>query len=929
MLFPDCDMRAWEICDSSVVLANADNFYSKQQTDELLDSVSGMSPDEVQTMINRSLHSKADKTYVDEQDSSLSNDIRAINAQLTQIYKKSDVNNLLDRKQNVLIAGSGITISGDVISSTGGGGDVTSGQVQSMIDHSISGKVDTSTFNTYSASTNVAINNKQDTLIAGDNITIVNNVISSTASGDVTSAQVETMIATSISGKADTTAVTQDIATATADMATQTWVQNQGYLTEHQSLSAYSTTDEMNQAISSATDDMATETWVGNQGYITGVDLSNYATLQDIPTSNSALTNDAGYITSAALNGYATEQWVQNQGYLTEHQSLSAYSTTVEVNNAIDAAVSGKADSTAVTQDIAAATDDMATETWVQNQGYLTEHQSLSAYSTTQEMNDAITAATDDMATETWVNQQGFLTEHQSLSAYSTTAEMNEAISASTSGKADTTAVTQDIATATADMATKTWVGEQGYLTEHQSLSAYSTTVEMDNAIDSAVSGKADSTAVTQDIAAATDDMATRTWVGEQGYLTEHQSLSAYSTTVEMNNAIDSAVSGKQDTLISGTNIKTINNVSILGSGNVDIQGSGNPTVEVTQAEYDALVSAGTVSADTFYIITDATAGDLSNYYTKSETSGATQISTALNAKADTATTYTKTEVDTALGGKQATLVSGTNIKTINNESILGSGNITIQGGGGGGKAISAGTNISVTTGETADTINCTLPISAGTGTNSLAFGYADASLQQYIPKASGEFSLAGGVGCSALTSSSVALGYLNKAAGGISAYGNFAQGYGTTASGNRCHSEGLGTSSTADASHSEGNNTTASGNYSHSEGEEVKATNVAEHSQGRYNVSNKANNTWGDSGNTLFSVGNGTADNARHNAFEIRQNGDIYCSDGTNDVKLQDTITATAANTTALGGLKLVKLTQQEYDALISKDSNTLYVIV
>lgn len=35
--------------------------------------------------------------------------------------------------------------------------------------------------------------------------------------------------------------------------------------------------------------------------------------------------------------------------------------------------------------------------------------------------------------------------------------------------------------------------------------------------------------------------------------------------------------------------------------------------------------------------------------------------------------------------GKQDLLVSGTNIKTINNESILGSGNITISGGSGGG----------------------------------------------------------------------------------------------------------------------------------------------------------------------------------------------------------------------------------------------------
>lgn len=36
----------------------------------------------------------------------------------------------------------------------------------------------------------------------------------------------------------------------------------------------------------------------------------------------------------------------------------------------------------------------------------------------------------------------------------------------------------------------------------------------------------------------------------------------------------------------------------------------------------------------------------------------------------------------------QETLVSGTNIKTINNQSILGSGNITIQGGGGSGETV-------------------------------------------------------------------------------------------------------------------------------------------------------------------------------------------------------------------------------------------------
>lgn len=42
---------------------------------------------------------------------------------------------------------------------------------------------------------------------------------------------------------------------------------------------------------------------------------------------------------------------------------------------------------------------------------------------------------------------------------------------------------------------------------------------------------------------------------------------------------------------------------------------------------------------------------------------------------------YNKGEVDAALATKQATLVSGTNIKTINNESLLGGGNIEIAAG--------------------------------------------------------------------------------------------------------------------------------------------------------------------------------------------------------------------------------------------------------
>lgn len=48
-----------------------------------------------------------------------------------------------------------------------------------------------------------------------------------------------------------------------------------------------------------------------------------------------------------------------------------------------------------------------------------------------------------------------------------------------------------------------------------------------------------------------------------------------------------------------------------------------------------------------------------------------------------TGLTYLWGKIKSALSGKQDTLVSGTNIKTINNESIIGSGNLTISGSNG------------------------------------------------------------------------------------------------------------------------------------------------------------------------------------------------------------------------------------------------------
>lgn len=340
-----------------------------------------------------------------------------------------------------------------------------------------------------------------------------------------------------------------------------------------------------------------------------------------------------------------------------------------------------------------------------------------------------------------------------------------------------------------------------------------------------------------------------------------------------------------------------INKIRLSGT-TYDLQDkNAAKTVELTQEQYDGLAVK---EQNTFYIITDATAGDLSNYYTKQETDNV---------------------ITAATSTKQDTLVSGTNIKTINNESLLGEGNIDIQGGGG-GKAVNAGTNISITTGETADTINCTLPISDGTGEGSIIVGDSECT-------ANGVYAISLGHSSDADGNYSFCHGSNSSAAGQFS----FAFGDNCNVNYNNNYTFILG------------NQNSSTKSFQFSYGSFLRPKNELEISFGTNNNSSSANTPFGDSGNTMFSIGNGydySSTHNFHNAFEVRQNGDIYVPN-TDDtsvtgdyayslypmVRLQDTITATAANTAALGGLKLVKMTQSEYDALQTKDANTLFIIV
>ena len=200
-------------------------------------------------------------------------------------------------------------------------------------------------------------------------------------------------------------------------------------------------------------------------------------------------------------------------------------------------------------------------------------------------------------------------------------------------------------------------------------------------------------------------------------------------------------------------------------------------------------------------------------------------------------------------------------------------------------------------------------------GSNSTASG--DLSVAEGgSTTASGNQSHAEGVSTDAIGTASHAEGSFTTASGqtshaegsGSKAYANnsHAEGESTTANGQASHAEGYNTETSGACSHAEGNNTKSNGLFSHAEGYgsisngqsshaegySTVANNDYEHASGIFNVSHSATTTFGDSGNTLFSVGNGSDSASRHNAFEIRQNGDIYfVNKNGNDVKLQDEI--------------------------------------
>lgn len=162
--------------------------------------------------------------------------------------------------------------------------------------------------------------------------------------------------------------------------------------------------------------------------------------------------------------------------------------------------------------------------------------------------------------------------------------------------------------------------------------------------------------------------------------------------------------------------------------------------------------------------------------------------------------------------------------------------------------------------------------ISTATGVNSAALNNGNASGEGSVAmnysKATGKGSVAIGLGTVAKGEYSLAQGHETRA----NNHDSHAEGYGTNASRDQSHTEGIVTTTNGLASHAEGQGSTTGTNATaaHAEGSYTIANNESEHAQGKYNVSDTENS------GTLFTIGNGTANDNRHNVVGIYHNGDI-----------------------------------------------------
>lgn len=333
----------------------------------------------------------------------------------------------------------------------------------------------------------------------------------------------------------------------------------------------------------------------GGSGSGSTYTAGEYISIERDVISVTGITPDQ-YLTSADTQNLASQAYVDS--------ALTAATQGLATENYVDAAI------TAGTQDLAsqgyvnsaitAATQGLATEAYVTaaTQGFMTEADVTAITSPIQEQLDDVervtaTALTElhDAVLDLSGATSGYATHAEVTAATAnlmTSAQTQSAITAATSGfvTADYTGFTstQDFENFAEDMQDKEEVIASA-LTQLDAavqnipdMSEYYTSAQTQSAI-----------------TAATQGMATQTWVGQQGYITSAytgftstQDFEDFAGQMEVKEeVVASAITELHETKVDGVGVKTIEKIS--------------------QADYNDLVSGGTVDSYTFYVITGQT----------------------------------------------------------------------------------------------------------------------------------------------------------------------------------------------------------------------------------------------------------------------------------------------------------------------------------
>ena len=348
------------------------NYYTTNQTDALLNQVSGATIDWVQS-----------QHYLTQHQS------------LANYYTSAQTDNLLAGKQN----------AGNYVSASTLSNYYTSGQTDALLE----GKQDAGDY---------ATNSEVESAVAeasGATVDWVKEQNYLTEHQSLTDYYTSGQTDALLEGKQDVGdyATNSDVesAVSTASGATIDWVQSQHYLTEHQSLADYYTSGQTNALLEGKQDS-------GN--YVSASTLENYYTSGQTDTLLEGKQDSGNYVSASTLGNYYTSaqtdtllEGKQAAGNYVSASTLEDYYTSAQTDNLLE----GKQDS----GNYVSASTLANYYTSGQTDALLEGKQDAGDYATNSDVESAVDAASG--ATIDWVKEQHYATSQQSLEDYYTSAQ--------------------------------------------------------------------------------------------------------------------------------------------------------------------------------------------------------------------------------------------------------------------------------------------------------------------------------------------------------------------------------------------------------------------------------------------------------------------------------------------------------------------------